>query len=382
VTLAGTSCCPHDLRAAAIDVAHARVLTADAVVAKAGQLSEVAQMARLEQRLREYLLAKWNVRVDQAVAAARSATAGGSSAKSVASRVETIMGKWEADVSPTMVRTVKSIYKLARIAGWKKATKRTKATLAYDMPNFQPDEGQNVAKARGDRPSALARPAAVPRFDTVDAAAADALARRQVFWIGEHYDEHLSDLISNVARETMVETGASRAAAARVMEERVRRALGTVRYPGGFAGSASQYMEGLAANAATVARAYGQLRSFAQIGITRYTIVNPGDDRTCPVCSWMNGKVFTVQQGLDQIRREQAARSPDGIRAAHPLIRAGALRTMSPTAGRLTGRAGERDSARLASGGQALPPYHFRCRCAVDIDDSVGSFNDLAPTDF
>lgn len=251
--------------------------------------------------------------------------------------------------------------------------------MAYDLPNGG-DDGADVQKAR--RPSALARPAAVPRFDVVDANAARALGDRQVFWIGEHYDDHLSELISETANETLVTGGGSRRAAAVAMEERVRRALGTVRYPGGFSGSGAQYMEGLAANAATVARAYGQLRSFAQIGITKYTIVNPNDSRTCPTCAYMDGKVFEVQQGLDQIRAEQAAREPNDIRRAHPWLKLGALRAISPTPGRVTGRAGARDSGKLAAAGQALPPYHFKCRCAVDIDDSVTSFSDLSPSDF
>jgi hypothetical protein len=358
-----------DQASARIDMLHDRVVARDVMLAKAAQLSEVSQMAKLEVRLREYLLAKWDVRAAQAARAASTKT----SAKAITAAVNSVMKKWPADVKSVVSADVKRIYKLARIAGHKKATKQTKLPLAYNLPPVA-DDAQPAIKAR--------TPRLAPSFDAVDAEAAEALAARQVLWLGEHYDEHVAEAIATTAREAMVEGGASRRVAGRILEERVRRELGLVTFPTGARTGAASYFEGVAANAATVARAYGQIRSFARIGITTYTIVNPHDTRTCPVCSFMDGKTFTTQQAVDQITAESSARNPDDIRNIHPWLSRERLGAISSSPGRIEGARGTRDSAALAGAGQALPPYHFKCRCAIDVDESAGSFDDLSPIDF
>ncbi|MGD9749396.1 MAG: hypothetical protein AB7W59_00210 [Acidimicrobiia bacterium] len=365
----------HDHQCAHVDTLHQRIVAHDAFVAKAAQLTEVAQMAKKEQRLREYLLAKWNIRVDQAVKAATSGALAGQKAAAIAKAIDRIMSRWARDVDKVVRAEVADIYRLARIAGHKKATKQTKQSLAYDAPNFT----EEVTKARRRRP----RIEALPRFDVVDREAAEALGERQMLWLGSHYGDHVQAEIATTTRTTMVEAGASRRTAGRLLQERARSVLGMVAYPGGFRGTAIQYFEGVAANAATVARAYGQMRSFARVGITRYTIVNPNDSRTCAVCGHMDQKVFTVAQGLEQIRRESAARTPDDLRRVHPWLSTQmATRIGSGTPGRLSGAAGTRDSAAFGKAGLALPPFHFRCRCAVDVDEEAGSFDDLSPSDF
>jgi hypothetical protein len=362
-----------------VDVLHQRVLARDLLVAKAAQLSEVAQMAKKEQRLREYLAAKWAVRVNEAVRAARAGALAGRSAAAIAKSIDRIMARWAPDVSKTVRAEVADIYRLARIAAHKKVARRSKASLAYNAPpSAKGDDGSDIQKARR-RP----RIEALPRFDLVDRDAAEALGERQMFWIGAHYGDHVSEVVRETTRDTMVATGAGRRATARVLEERVRSSLGIVSYPGGFRGTAAAYFEGLAANAATVARAYGQLRSFARIGITTYTIVNPNDSRTCVVCGYMDQKVFAVADGISQVRSEMSARTPDAIRAIHPWpTRAALERIGSGSPGRISGAAGARDSAALSRAGLSLPPYHFRCRCVVDIDDAAGSLDDLSPADF
>lgn len=362
-----------------VDVLHQRVLASDALVAKAAMLSEVAQMAKKEQRLREYLLAKWSVRVELALKVAVRLAVAGRKAPVIIRAINAVMALFAKDVDATVRKEVAAIYHLARIAGHKKATKQTKAPLAYNSPNFTEEISDDVAKGRRRRP----RVEAVPRFDLVDREAAEALGERQMLWLGAHYGDHVADDIARTTRETMVEAGTNRRVAGALLGERARETLGMVAYPGGFRGTAAQYFEGVAANAATVARAYGQIRSFARIGVTTYTIVNPVDSRTCPSCAHMNGKMFPVESATRQIRAEMSARTPEAIRSIHPWPSAAALQRIgSGTAGRISGAAGTRDSAAFSRAGLSLPPYHFRCRCAVDIDESAGSLDDLSPSDF
>lgn len=359
---------PYDRESGAIDLAYDRLRASEVLLAKVLKVPELAQMARSEQRLREYVDRKWELRRVQASVRARNLTASGQSAKQIAAGVRKVMGQWPKDVTPRFKKDTAEVYKLARIVGSKKAQKKTKAPLVFDTPNFTEDE-EPVEKAKAF---------VAPTFDLADEAAIAALEGNNVFWIGEHYDTNLAASISATTSETIAQAGASRATAAALMAERVRATLGAVLTPGGFHGSSLQYFEGLTANAMTVARTFGQIRSFEDIGIARYQIVNPLDSRTCPVCNHMDGKVFEQSQGNAQMEAEVEASTPEDIKRIHPWYTPTQLRAISSKPGQLKGAAGAADSKALAAAGFSLPPFHFRCRCAVDIDEAVGSFSALA----
>lgn len=350
------------MRSAQLEAVFEGLRVSEEAVAKALNISEVGQIARSELRFRQYLLAQWNAHAAKAVARASSMARQGKSADSIARATRKIMQAWSARVTPRMNAEVDRIYRLARTAGWKKATGQTKAPLTYDTPNLT----ELVVE------KALPGFAALPAFDVIDDEAIAALQGQQILWIGEHFDENLAAGIQTTARETMLEAGQNRAVAGRLMQERMADQFAHVRTPGGFNGSVEQYFEGLAANAATVARAHGQLSSFMRVGATRYEIVNPRDRRTCPVCAHMDGKTFTTQQGADQMFAELKAESPDDIKQIHPWHSKKELDKISSKPGQMKGKAGAKDSADLSNAGFSIPPFHFRCRCAVDIDSDEG----------
>lgn len=349
-----------------LEAQYDRLVLADEIVSKALGISELSQMARYEQRLRQYINKKWDTRREQAAKKAGSLTKAGKTAKQVSAAVGKIMNQWSKDVTPRFNRDIASIYKLARKAGMKKGKKKSKGSLAYDTPNFT----EQVQKAKAE---------VAVSFDLADQEAIAALAERNTFWIGTHYDENISAAVAETSSATILEAGASRSVAAVAMVERIRDVLGHVPTPGGFNGTSVQYFEGLTSNAATVARAFGQMRSFGDIGITRYTIANPQDSRTCKVCSHMDGKVFNVEQGYSQMSAELGASSPDDIKQIHPWMNHSQLTAISSRPGAVSGRAGVADSRALAAAGLSLPPFHFRCRCAVDVDASSASFGSLSP---
>jgi len=350
----------------ALDIAFDRLHAVDTLVAKVTRLSEVARIARKETALREYLLASWEKAARQAArAAGLRAGKKGATAKRVERIVREIMAQWAEDALPRHLRTVREMYRLARIAGWKKATKQTTASLAYTVPNFT--EQALVEKQ-------VERLAVEPTFDLVDERAVAALTRHQVFWVGKHYERNVSAAIAEVAREVIVETGEHPEVAAPLMRKRVREELGRVRTPKGWHGSARQYFEGLAANAATTARAHGQLRSFQEYGVTRYEWMALRDARMCSVCGAMDGRVFTVEQGATIMEGERAAKTPAQVQTAHPFLRPKHLIGIAKP-GRRGGRPA--DNARLARGGFAMPPAHFRCRCTVEVTTRAGSWTPI-----
>lgn len=351
----------------AIHLAYDRLRVSEDVLAKALRIPELTRMAKIEQRAREHLNKQWEIRRSKAATRAKVLTAGGKTAKQIAAGVEKAMSTWPKAVTSRFNSDTEEVYKLARNVGHKKGKKRIKGSLGFNTPNFTEQEMEEVAKAKAQ---------ALPSFDLADQEAIDSLAGRNTFWIGAHYSDNISESIAATTTETLA-AGTSRRVAAIAMAEQVASTLGSVTTPGGFHGSALQYFEGLTANAMTVARTFGQMRSFDDIGITKYQIVNPQDSRTCPVCAHMDGKVFTVEQGTAQMAAEMEAEEPGDIKRIHPWLSIGAVQRISGRSGQVRGAAGTRDSAALAAAGFAQPPFHFRCRCTVDIDESVGSFSAL-----
>jgi len=336
---------------------HDALSLTDTVLAKALGLSETAQIARIESRLREFILAAWEKRAATAIDRGTAVARRGGKASAVESAVERAMRPWQKDATPKMTKAVEDIYRLARTAGWKKATGQTKASLTYDTPNLT--EMQKAAPRAGF--------SVEPSFDLIDEDAIDALKGHQVLWVGEHYDENISKAVADAAREAIVEAGDSPVAAGRLVRETLAAELSAFTTPGGFHGSATQYFEGLASNAATVSRAHGQLSSFIRVGATTYEIVNPRDRRTCPVCAHMDGKIFTVDQGAAQMGAELAAKSPDDIKKVHPWIGVTRMKQLAPT----KGEAPAGQASKLAKAGFSIPPFHFRCRCAIDITEDA-----------
>lgn len=340
-----------------LDVAYDRLRAVDTFLAKAIGMSEVARIARIETLLREYLNAKWTALQGKAAWSAAGMARAGRNAREITAQVRRIMQKWPGQVEARVRGDTAEMYRLARIAGWKSGNKQTTAPLTYSTEAYRP-----IVKARRITSELF------PSFDLVDAGTATALSDHQVFWIGDHYDAHIGETIATGARETLVEAGVDRRKAGILMRERIARDLSRVRTPAGYIGSKEQYFELLAANAATTARSFGQLRSFVDLGITSYEVVNPTDARTCPVCGMMVGKVFNVSHGTAIMESEMAATDPAGVRVAHPWMGITQLRGIAVG----PGPQGPADADALAKAGFAIPPYHGRCRCTIAAHFSPG----------
>jgi hypothetical protein len=540
----------------ALDFLFDGLSAADDVVAKAVGISEVARIAKIETRLREYMEAKWNKLSAEALRKAVSMAKKLRPAGEISRAIDKILGRWGREVSPRVEKDFIRMYELARTAGWKKGRGDSRAPLTYDLPPLEdvekadiwkrlwetePDQrptseatavntlptvfrqmplrrgtvnadlgggpyeaateflrrrgvenvvfdpfrrseehkqaaadkirdGQadtatvanvlNVIRSPGDRDTVIrqaanavgktgvayfqvyegdrsgkgamssrgwqanrpleffepeikrhfasverdgdvliarqgvevkkANDAALmagikPSFDVIDTAAAEALAENQVFWVGEHYHANMADAIAEQTRLSMIEAGRDRAAAGVLMQERMAREFGMVRTPAGWNGTSRQYFEGLAAHAATTARVHGQMRSFVDLGVTRYQIANPVDERTCRICGHMDGKVINVEHGMKVMEAELNAVSPEEVKSAHPWLqdsKAGLekLKEVAPRRGEQRNEAKRAaESKNLGEAGLSLPPFHFRCRCTVDVSYQAGSFNAMTP---
>lgn len=327
----------------------------DILVAKALGLSEVAQMARIETLARRSLVAKWEARASQASRAAGAVYASGGTLASAYAAADKAMKKWAADVSASYARSIRDVYKLGRAAGHKKATGKFKGSLQYVI-------AEDVEKAKPK--SGVASGSVKLALDVKDERALDSLSKQQLWWIGDTYAGVAPTIRESVQAKVL--EGLSRKAGGEMVRAGVEARLKDFKIPDGFHGSSKNYFEGLAANAVTSARVYGQLNSFIKLGVTTYTLVNPMDGRTSEICAELNGYEFKLADAEAQMAKLASAKTPDAYKAAKPWLATDKLMSLAA-----------RGVGALTRAGQMFPPFHFRCRTTVDVATESLSFSAL-----
>lgn len=341
------------------------IRAADSIVAKAVGVSELAQAARIETLQRKFLEVEWNKLAREAVKGAkdelgkRSGPITKEDQDRALAAVNRAMAKWAGRVTPRHLADVGEIYELAHIAAARKGLGYTDAPMDFTTAK------RPVEKA--------ATPTIKPNFDLVDKKALAALKKRQQIWIGDHYGDNVERSVKNSVRDSM-KVGAGRAVAGKALGKGLAKTLGRVEVPKGFHGSNASYFEGLAAHSATQARVTAQLNAFNRLGYTMYEVVNPQDHRTCSRCQAMDGHVFYVKDGMAQLERMAGATSPAAAKKANPYLTRSDAKTLAG------GPKGNPKSTRgLARRGNALPPYHYKCRCNVDVTPNAVPPDEVQP---
>jgi SPP1 gp7 family putative phage head morphogenesis protein len=324
-----------------------RLILLDEIVAKTLKLSEMAQMSRIEQLLPLDLEWYWNNRRKQAALRAKIMVLSNSKPDKIVNAIRRIMLKWYNDIEKRFNIDIVKIYNLARKAGTKKANGEIKTSLAYNKP-------KRIKKAKGKT--------------TFDNKIISFLKKSSSILLKRLYDSVITKTkaIENVVKEILSILGKTKKDIANLLMKAVKNALTNFSIPG-FSGTSSQYFENLTTNVITTARAYGQLQSFEEAGITEYRISNPMDEKTCEVCAHMNGKTFSVQTGIEQLKLELTSKTPEDLKQIHPWVTPQQLKNISSVAGAIKGPGNIIDSLSLASAGLSLPTYHSKCRCVVDI---------------
>lgn len=103
------------------------------------------------------------------------------------------------------------------------------------------------------------------------------------------------------------------------------------------------------ANVITRARVSGQMRSYQDAGIEYYEILEPMDERTCPICREMNGKLFPVSEGTRVTDKLLSAEDPEEVKEIAPWVE---------SSRDIMGK----EPKELISSGILFPPFHFHCR--------------------
>jgi hypothetical protein len=306
----------------------------------------------------------------KAVAEAQKQVRAGRPLKAILRAIErAYKAEFEDPAIKAITSQMSHFYALGKRAAWRKALGADRRKLQMDVP-LPPEELTGVKKQALE---------VAPVFDLVDTNAVRALNRHQVFWVGDVYDQQLQRRIAWTTRDVIVRQGLTGEKAADELGRNLKRELDLVPtdyvrpdgvpVPPGWHGTAANYMEGLARNAATVGRVHGSMQAFQQLGVPSYEIINPLDERTCDRCNLMNGKRFPLTAGVGQMDTVLAAKNPAGVKAAHPWRKVSEFKAFGVKHGR--GTPGEIRT--LTGQGQIMPPFHNFCRCTIDIVPRQGA---------
>jgi vacuolar-type H+-ATPase subunit E/Vma4 len=108
----------------------------------------------------------------------------------------------------------------------------------------------------------------------------------------------------------------------------------------------------LVAAAGTVrSSSFGAVGGFEEAGVDEYEWMAMGDDRTCEICSMLNGKVFEVSRAVTKRDAVLASNDPEETKAIIPWLSLKAIEAASS----------------LEAANVSVPPIHALCRCVINI---------------
>lgn len=334
-----------------------RVLAASAIL-KAGGVGEFIRIAAAELALKKEFKRIHRRSVEVILAAIAASPPRAEQSESFSARAKRLYESVYLNATEKLLEQhIAKVYELNKKAMTRRIQGKIKVDYVYDY---------SAAFRKAEPPE---NPRFTFSFSFVDRRAIDAILRGHFYWYGEHYDKNISEVIKRVVADSALTSGLGRVEAGQALQRALRRELALtgggreLTVPAGWRGSFDRYFEMLAASVTTAARAASTVRAVQEADATRIIISNPMDERTCPRCAAMNGKVFTIEQASKQMDALLAARSPDDMKKAQPWYSTKKFLEIVTRKGHVS----DADSARLAEAGIVLPPYHGLCRCTVDL---------------
>jgi len=189
--------------------------------------------------------------------------------------------------------------------------------------------GKEAAPGRWDALRGVA-----DRFDLVDSGAVSWLKRDAMYWVGQQHNRLIGSTVADTVREAVVEAGASRRVAAKLLQERVSPMVTGKR--------SRAYWNVVAGAAVTRSRAFGSVNALLEAGATTYTIVNPLDEVTSKICRHLAGKTFQTEWAHRTQQQLMAATTPEQAKVVAPWMReaeiVGRRRSSCRTSGRRRSR--------------------------------------------
>ena len=202
-----------------------------------------------------------------------------------------------------------------------------------------------------------------PNLSQVDREGVAALRETTSLFFAPEYERQAARFTERARKRLAdgLERGAGRVEIARDLREE-------------FAASAihDRYWQTVAAVHTNRARSFSSASSYLDAGVTRYEVQAVLDERTTPICEFMDGKIFEVGRAIDQFQAFEAADNLDQIKdQIMPFMRVKGNDIVLPSGSRVAEITADRGFARpmsdksLNEEGIHMPPYHFGCRTTV-----------------
>lgn len=193
------------------------------------------------------------------------------------------------------------------------------------------------------------------------------LAKDHLFWVGNSYNAALRKNLNNTVANEVIAKGLGKKEAGKKLRDIVEKKMGLVAPVNGGERAVDAYFAGLGRVIANRAQNFSRLATFQIAGFTRYRIIAIMDQRTSAICREMDGRVFTVDQGVQSMEAQLGAKNPSQVKSIAPWMSAADVRRLLKDAGQSpTAKVNEGSAKTLADAGVALPPYHGHCRTWIE----------------
>jgi hypothetical protein len=173
-------------------------------------------------------------------------------------------------------------------------------------------------------------------FGVVDRKTINSLSRQSVYWVGQYWNNQVSDEIKQTLADAL-EQGLSREEAAALLDEKF----------GPLVDKSMSYWEGFANQTVTRAREFGHTEAYVNGGIEYLEVRAVIDSRTTEICLRMHGRMIPVANAVKLRDAMINAKDPKDVMQIAPWVQGDEIKG--------------KKSSKLPTG-LALPPYHFNCR--------------------
>lgn len=180
-------------------------------------------------------------------------------------------------------------------------------------------------------------------FSLADRNAAEILAKQNLFWVGNFYDEQVKETMERIIGGYFADGLTIEDVAAKLEIQFFEKTDKGV-----------SYFEGLAEHVTSRVREMGKITGYEKAGIEYLQVKAIVDDRTSAICLRMNGTLIPVSEAVKLRDKLLAAAKPADVKKITPWYDI----TDLPD-GKDNGSGVDFDKL---PAGMAFPPYHFRCR--------------------
>lgn len=204
-------------------------------------------------------------------------------------------------------------------------------------------------------------------FGIIDKEAYENLARLENISIGDHFPKTLKSKVSKAIQEGVLDKGLNKTDAAAFLQQSLTKTLGGS-IQGALPASVAQgqasvnaYFEMLTATNVTYARNFSQMNLMNEAGIEQFIFNAVLDRLTSKICDQMEGRIFTIEQGMKHQVSVLAAENVEALKKIAPFQRD--LSSFGLKEGQKLDDVST--SEKLAKAGVIIPPLHGRCRSDI-----------------